>query len=392
MTLSQLRDQVRPLLREARAVLRWVKPSALFSLLMVVVLGLALFVYAGGQEPEQTKLSAYFPRTPTFYEDAWVRVLGINVGRVDHVEAVGDKVRVDFHVREDVPIPKDVKARITLLNPLGDRVITLDPPFKQGMERAPDGMVIPLSRTRTPAEADQAIRAITRIIRVVKPKMVGKLFNVVADTLDGTGKDFNHLLSGGSKVAGLVAENSDELIKMAKMLNSLAGKLNAREKDLESSIDGVTETIDVLAGEREEITELMAGVADLVEQGDFLVDVFEKRLPKDMAHLKAVARIAEEDLKPFPELARNLITILDHAERKWWDKERGMGSVQVLAPPVIARQLQVLLQPFADAGDLGPVPCFPSDTVAQCDTERRVYDREQQAWVPESQAGKGGGG
>lgn len=392
MTLSQLREQARPLLREAGAVLRWIKPSAILSLLMIAVLGFAVFVYAGGEEPAQTKLSAYFPRTPTFYEDARVRVLGINVGKVDNVVAVGDKVRVDFHVREDVPIPKDVKARITLLNPLGDRVITLDPPFKKGMQRAPDGMVIPLSRTRTPAEADQTIRAITRIIRVVKPKMVGKLVNVVAETIDGTGKDFNNLLGGGGKVAGLFAENADELIELAKQLNNVAAKVNEREKDLEASIDGVTETIDVLAGERQEITELMAGVADLVEQSDFLVDVFEKRLPKDMAHLKAVARIAEEDLKPFPELGRELINIIDNAERKWWDKERGMASVQVMAPPTIARQLQALLAPFADAVDVDPVPCFPVATVARCDTERRVYDREKQAWVPESQAGKGGGG
>lgn len=391
MTISELRRLARPAVREAVAVLRWIKPSAIFSLLMIMVLGLAVFVYAGGNEPEQTKLSAYFPRTPTFYEDAWVRVLGINVGRVDNVEAVGDKVRVDFHVRKDVPIPKNVRARITLLNPLGDRVITLDPPFREGMERAPDGMVIPMSRTRTPAEADQTIRAITRIIRTVKPKMVGKLFNVVSETIDGTGKDFNNLLYGGAKVAGFAAENTDQLIDMAKMLNDLAGKVNAREEDLERSIDGVTETIDLLAGEREEITELMAGVADLVEQGDFLVDVFQERLPKDMAHLKVVARIAEENLKPFPELGRELINILDQAERKWWDKERGMGSVKVLAPPIVARQIQVLLQPFADAADLGQVPCFPAAPVAQCDTEKRVYDRERMEWVPESQAGKGGG-
>lgn len=391
MTISELRSYVRPVAREAWAVLRWIKPSAIFSLLVVAVLGLAAFVYAGGNEPEQTKLSAYFPRTPTFYEDAWVRVLGINVGRVTNVEAVGDKVRVDFHVRKDVPIPKNVRARITLLNPLGDRVITLDPPFQEGMERAPDGMVIPMSRTRTPAEADQAIRAITRIIRTVKPKMVGKLFNVVSETIDGTGKDFNNLLYGGAKVAGFAAENTGQLIDMATMLNNLATQVNAREKDLETSIDGVTETIDVLAGEREEITELMAGVADLVEQGDFLVDVFQERLPKDMAHLKAVARIAEENLKPFPELGRELINILDNAERKWWDRERGMGSVKVLAPPIIARQIQVLLQPFADAMDLGQVPCFPAAPVAQCETERRVYDHERMEWVPESEAGKGGG-
>lgn len=381
-----------PLIRQGLAVLSWIRPSVIMSLALVGVLGLAMVFYIGDDDEAdaRTRLSAYFPRTQTFYEDARVRVLGINVGRVDNVEAVGDKVRVDFHVRRDVPIPKDVRARITLLNPLGDRVITLDPPFKEGMAQAPDGMVIPMSRTRIPAEADQAIRAITRIIRAVKPKMVGRLFNVVADTIDGTGKDFNNLLYGTGKVAGFSADNIDRLLEMAKSINKLATRVNQREADLEGAIDGVTSTIDVLAGEREEITQLVDGVAELVKQGDWLVKIYQDRLPTDMARFKVVSRIFKENIKGFPQLGNDLIDILANAEAKWWDKERHMGSVQVLAPPIVSKQLRVLLQPFADSLELGPLPCTPFAPLGTCDDERRVWDREQGAWVPESQAGKGG--
>ncbi|MFC7107575.1 MlaD family protein [Nonomuraea rubra] len=72
-------------------------------------------------------LVAIFSQAPSLYEEARVKVMGLDAGYVERIRISGDKVRVELRIDRHVPLPSGVKAVVAPQNTLGERNVVLYP-------------------------------------------------------------------------------------------------------------------------------------------------------------------------------------------------------------------------------------------------------------------------
>lgn len=226
------------------------------------------------------KLVAIFAKAPSLYEQARVKVMGIDAGYVEAITIMGDKVRVEMSVDAAVPLPARVKAVVAPQNTLGERNVVLYPPWKPGDGRAAPGTVIPLERTDLPVEIDDALDAFTKLTDALDADQLGDVAGNLADGVRGRGKTINNALADTAKLTGTLAKQDQQLIDLAKGLNKLATKLNDRQDQVTGAIDSFSEASAILAEERQRLRGFISGMAGFVRRGDVIIEEYTERLPR----------------------------------------------------------------------------------------------------------------
>lgn len=267
---------------------------------LAVVLALAFtlsgcsLVSPGGGSKHMT---AYFAKTTAFYEQSHVKLMGVDVGKVDKITIQGDRVRVDFHVDGDVPIVQNVNAAIVPLNLVGERNLVLSPAWTPGRPQAGDGTVIPEERTSVPVETDDALKAFTNVANALDPAKVKKSLGTAAKSFAGNGDAFNLAVQQTGDLTHATAGQTDDLLQVAENLNTLAGVVKGREQVLGTLIQDFGAASKVLADEKHDIQDLITGILALLNNGGDLLNKYKGNLPGDLAVLTRVALTLQGDVK-----------------------------------------------------------------------------------------------
>ncbi|MEU8802995.1 MCE family protein [Spirillospora sp. NPDC048819] len=259
--------------------------------------GCSLAPSGGGERT----MVVYVPKARSFYEESKVKVMGADVGLVDKVENQGDKVKVTFHLDEDVPLPKGVQASIVPLNLIGERNLVLHPAWKPGQPKETSN-VIPIERTNVPVEVDDALKSFTNLANALDPTKMQSALGTAAENLEGNGKQFNATLEQSARLVENVAGQDKELIQVAQNLSRLAGVVRGREQVLGTLIRDFGEASRVLSAERGELQQLIRGVVELSKNGDKLLQKYKGKLPYDLAVLTRVALILKGNVKELAQL------------------------------------------------------------------------------------------
>ncbi|WUI01116.1 MCE family protein [Spirillospora sp. NBC_00431] len=247
----------------------------------------------------------YVPKARSFYPESKVKVMGADVGLVDKVENQGDRVKVTFHVRDDVPLPKGVQASIVPLNLIGERNLVLHPAWKPGQPKETSG-VIPIERTHVPVEVDDALSSFTNLANALDPTKTRGALGNAADTVNGNGREFNATLEQSARLVENVAGQDEELIEVARNLSRLAGVVRGREQVLGAVIRDFAEASRVLRAERGELQQLIGGVLELAKNGAKLIREYKGSLPYDLAVLTRTALVLKGNAREVAQLIHAL--------------------------------------------------------------------------------------
>ncbi|MFD0688299.1 MCE family protein [Actinomadura fibrosa] len=278
-------------------------------------LGLVLAASLGGcslapSASGERTMVVYVPKARSFYKESKVKVMGADVGLVDKVENQGDKIKVTFHVRRDVPLPRGVQASIIPLNLVGERNLVLHPAWQPGQPKETSN-TIPIERTHVPVEVDDALSSFTNLANALDPTKMQKALGTAADTLDGNGREFNATLEQSARLVENVAGQDKELIQVARNLSQLAGVVRGREQILGSMIRDFGQATRVLSAERGELQQLIRGVLELSENGAKLLKKYKGQLPYDLAVLTQAALVLKGNSKQVAQLVNVLPGIGD---------------------------------------------------------------------------------
>ncbi|XRQ04809.1 MCE family protein [Actinomadura welshii] len=295
---------------------------------IAIALGLTLVASLGGcslapaRSGDRTMV-VYVPKARSFYEESKVKVMGVDVGLVDKVENQGDKVKVTFHVREDVPLPKGVQASIVPLNLIGERNLVLHPAWKPGQPKE-TADVIPMERTHVPVEVDDALESFTNLANALDPTKMQSALGTTADTLGGNGRQFNATLEQSARLVENVAGQDKELIEVARNLDRLAGVVRGREEVLGTLIRDFGEASRVLSAERGELQQLVKGVLELSENGGKLLEKYKGQLPYDLAVLTRTALMLKGNSQQVAALVKSLPEIGDALTGGYHDDDKSL--------------------------------------------------------------------
>ncbi|QXJ21657.1 MCE family protein [Actinomadura graeca] len=272
--------------------------AVFLSASLAVSLGGCSLVPSGGGE---RTMVVYVPKARSFYKESRVKVMGADVGLVDDVRSEGDKIRVTFHIRRDVPLPKGVQASIVPLNLVGERNLVLHPVWRPGQPKETSD-TIPIERTHVPVEVDDALSSFTQLARALDPQTTRTALDRAAGTVRGNGGEFNATLEQGARLVENVAGQDRELIQVARNLDRLAGVVRGRERILGTMIRDFGQAARVLASERGDLQRLVTGILDLSRNGGKLLDRYKGRLPHDLAVLTRTALMLKGDSAQIAQL------------------------------------------------------------------------------------------
>jgi phospholipid/cholesterol/gamma-HCH transport system substrate-binding protein len=166
---------------------------------------------------------AYFPEALALYPGDKVSIMGLEVGSIDKIEPVGDKMRITFHYHSKYKVPANASA--VILNPtlVASRVIQLSPAYTGGPAMK-DGAVIPIERTQVPVEWDQLRDELTNIVSKFGPTPqqpkgpFGDVIESFADGLAGKGKQINATLTSVSAALTALNEGRGDFFAVTRSL------------------------------------------------------------------------------------------------------------------------------------------------------------------------------
>ena len=122
--------------------------------LAVLTALLATLVIITKVGPGYRRISAEFIQAAALMPKNPVTVAGIPVGTVTGMELIGDRVRVDMRVQDDIEVGKDSRAVIMVTTILGSRYLALHP---GGGGPLPNN-TIDLNHTEVPYDLQQALQ------------------------------------------------------------------------------------------------------------------------------------------------------------------------------------------------------------------------------------------
>ncbi|TNY38377.1 MCE family protein [Thermomonospora catenispora] len=264
----------------------------LFGTAVIVALAASLAGCAPFGQDAQRHMTVYFTKARSFYPGSKVKIMGADVGTVDEVRNLGDRIKVTFHLRADVPLPRGVRASIVPLNLVGERNLVLHPPWKPGQPKETSDE-IPLERTDVPVEVDDALASFTTLSRALDPTTVNAALEKADASLRGNGRAFNAALEQAGRLVENIAGQDRELLEVARNLDRLAGVVRGREQVLGRMIEDFGAAARVLADERRELQELVRGTLALTEEGRRLLKRYKGQLPQDLAVLTRFALVLQ---------------------------------------------------------------------------------------------------
>lgn len=220
----------------------------------VVVAALVIAgVYQGVSKIGTKTVTAYFPSTTGLYEGDDVRVLGVNVGRVNTVEPGREQVRVEFTVDRGVDIPADARAVIISPSLVSARFIQLAPAYTGG-PKMQDGATIPVERTAVPVEWDDIKAELSKLATTLGPVgddeqgSFGRFVETAAENLDGNGDRMRETLRELSATLTTLSDGRTDLFGTVRNLQQFVEVLSASNEQIVQFGGRLASVSSVLAG------------------------------------------------------------------------------------------------------------------------------------------------
>lgn len=238
-----------------------------------------LVVVAGGfvRLQDSTDVVAYFSNTDGIYAGDEVRIQGVPVGRIDKIEPDGTRMRVEFHLDDDIAVPADAQAVIVAPSLVSSRYIQLAPRFEGG-ERMADGAVIPLERTSTPVEWDEIKGQVYDLSEALGPRGANKdgaisdVATSLAGALAGRGKTINQTIGDLSKAMRVLDEGADDAFSTVRNLQVFVSALAASDRQVELFIERLDGVAAMFASDRRLLRAALKDLSTAVEDVSAFVE------------------------------------------------------------------------------------------------------------------------
>lgn len=268
---------------------------ALLGLLAIALVATACSL--GGQTASSTTtITAIFPRTANLFVGSEVRVLGLNVGEVTGIEAMGDRVEVTMALDGEREYPADATVRLQPVSLLGERFAQIDPPYTGGATLE-DGATIPLERTSIPAEVDEVLQSFEDFLASLDAGALADLIDVLADTLDGNGQGLNELIAGGADTVRVLADSSVDLNAVVDELANLNETLATREERIGSTLTNASTVLRNLQEDRDLLVGALTELARVTDELEPLITEQSDPLVRDLEILATTLSTVDRNLE-----------------------------------------------------------------------------------------------
>ncbi|MBN6036279.1 MCE family protein [Amycolatopsis sp. 195334CR] len=270
-------------------VARWLSVACVLALLVAGGLWWTL------KDPGRKHLTAWFPTAVGLYEGNSVRMLGVQMGTVEKVEPLGDRVRVTMEYDRAVAVPADAQAVIVSPSLVSDRYVQLTPAHTGGPV-IEEGATIPIERTAVPLEVDDLYASLSRVSQSLGPNGVNKdgslntLLTTLADNFDGNGQALHDTITRLGQASGTLAGNKDDLFATVRNLGDFSTTLANSDGQIREFERQLADVTGFLADERGNLAETVQQLGPTLEQVQGFVEKNRDKLKSNVDKLASITR------------------------------------------------------------------------------------------------------
>lgn len=250
--------------------------------------------------------SAAFTNISGLKQGDFVRIAGVEVGKVNHISIQPNStVVVRFSADNTVVLTEGTKALIRWDNIIGDRYLELQEGTGSVARLAP-GHTIPVDRTEPALDLDMLIGGFRPLFRALDPVQVNALTEQLILAFQGQGAALGSFLAQTGALTNALADRDALIGQVIVNLNTVLGSLGDQSKQFDKTITSLAAIVDTLASRRNDISNSLAysnaaagSITELLERG-------RPAFKKTVAQSDRVTSIVVADHDYFDELLNTL--------------------------------------------------------------------------------------
>jgi phospholipid/cholesterol/gamma-HCH transport system substrate-binding protein len=295
------------------------------ALALLLVAGVAV-LFRTTDTINRTNVVGYFENSNGIYVGDDVRILGVNVGRIDKIEPQPDRVKISFWYDSKYKVPADANAAILSPTLVTSRALQLTPAFRGGPVMA-DNAVIPRERTVVPVEYDTFRQQLERLAKELQPtepggvSPLGSFINTTADNLRGQGANIRDTVIKLSQAFSALGDHSTDIFSTVKNLSILVSALQDSTTLMRQLNQNLATVTGVLADNPNEIADAVRDLNSVVGDVQSFVADNRESLGTTSDKLAGVTQALTDsldDVKQFlhvaPSAIQNYINIYQPAQ------------------------------------------------------------------------------
>jgi phospholipid/cholesterol/gamma-HCH transport system substrate-binding protein len=295
------------------------------ALALLLVAGVAV-LFRTSDTINRTNVVGYFENSNGIYVGDDVRILGVNVGRIDKIEPQPDRVKISFWYDSKYKVPADANAAILSPTLVTSRALQLTPAFRGGPVMA-DNAIIPRERTVVPVEYDTFRQQLERLAKELQPtepggvSPLGSFINTTADNLRGQGANIRETVIKLSQAFSALGDHSTDIFSTVKNLSILVSALQDSTTLMRQLNQNLATVTGVLADNPNEIADAVRDLNSVVGDVQSFVADNRESLGTTSDKLAGVTQALTDsldDVKQFlhvaPSAIQNYINIYQPAQ------------------------------------------------------------------------------
>lgn len=261
---------------------------------LVILVGITLLTFDSANLPiigGGTGYTAYFAEDAGLQAGNEVRVAGVIVGHVTGVSLAGNKVAVNFKVK-NTWIGNQTTAAIKIKTLLGDKFLSVDP---QGTGAQDSGQPIPLARTTTPYDVTQAFQGFGQEVSQVNTAQLAKSLETFSAAFATTPPYVRSALHGLASLSQAIASRDAQVTSLLAGAKNVTGTLASESTTFAKLLGDGNLLLSELQQRQAAIHSLLTGTQALATQLSGLVNDDQARLGPALQALDQVTSILEQN-------------------------------------------------------------------------------------------------
>lgn len=212
-----------------------------------------------------TPMTAIFSDATSLNIGDDVRIAGVKVGTVDQIEVTQARLaKVGFTVAKTVDLTSGARAELRFRNLVGQRYISIEPSATGGAA-LPAGHTFPVEETTPALDLTLLFNGFQPLFQLLNPEDVNNLSEQIIAVFQGEGATVEGLLSSTASLTSTIAEKDQVIGELITNLSSVLTTVNERSSQLDTTIVTLQQLVSGLAEDRKTIGSTLEGLGDLTD-------------------------------------------------------------------------------------------------------------------------------
>jgi phospholipid/cholesterol/gamma-HCH transport system substrate-binding protein len=226
---------------------------AIYAAVCLAGIALVFAVFSQLRFEKANTYHAVFANVSGLRENNFVRIAGVEVGKVKKVAVQPDStVRVEFTADDSVVLTEGSRAVVRYDDLFGGRFLALDE-GAGGVKRLGPGATIPLGRTQPALDLDALIGGLRPVFRALNPDQINVLSGQLIQALQGQGPTVGSVLTQAAAVTNTLADRDRLFGQLITNLNTVLGSLGDQDGQVAKAVDSLSTLVAGLEARKQDI-------------------------------------------------------------------------------------------------------------------------------------------